>query len=778
MNLINLKLAFRNLLRNKVYSFLVIGGFAIGFAACILIGLYYHTETTVNRSFPNYELIYRLYDVKKNRCNINRDLFPLLTAQYAAIDDACPLDYQDVQPLTVRAENINTITTARQLAATTENFFSIFSVRLTESTAGKAFAGNESISISVETARSLFDTLNPLGQKINVGNYFFGTVTSVFTRLPANSSFNADVILNSENEKFRFSSTTLNGKKYNPSNHFVLVKKEASPEDFINELNKSASLVSLDIDSLALQRLEDIYLSDLTVKSRHAKGNPVLSRIFLAISLLILFLSSINYLNYSFSMQYAKLRMNGIKKAFGAGQGDLAGYAVTEVALGMFISLLIAMFLTDIALSYSVTLFGKNLNAGWNAWLSIAPYFFAALLAVVLINSLIPVYIFTRSSIVENLSGFTNKGKRKQRWKHVLLIFQLTVSTALIAVVLTIFRQLGFVKHSDHGFDRDMIVKIDIPFSYPHTDAFRRETDRLPFVESTTLSEGCPGMINHRFGNNDGDKYLDVNCIYVGDHYLEAMGIKLLKGRDFLNGDLNRSCLINEEALKQFGWSDIEGRRFNSGQEGGFEVIGVVRDFKFESLHQAVEPLALLYNGAEHANVLSVRMTPGNTGEQINRLMETWKSFSSNEPFNFVFYDDFFQNMYLREEKLASSISFFSLIAVALTCMGILGHVFMLCLTRVKEIGIRKINGAQIPEILAMLNRNFIIWVIVATAVSTPVAFFIMRNWLENFAYKAGLNWWVFALSGLLALSITLITASWLSWRAATRNPVEAIRYE
>ena len=285
-------------------------------------------------------------------------------------------------------------------------------------------------------------------------------------------------------------------------------------------------------------------------------------------------------------------------------------------------------------------------------------------------------------------------------------------------------------------------------------------------------------MINHKMDSDFEGKSITFNCIYVGDNYINTMEMELLEGRDFLEGDLNKSCLINEEAFKQFGWESLEGKRFNNGQDGGFEVIGIIKNFKFESYHNAVEPLALLFAGADFANVLSVRLSPGNTGQQIDQINKVWKSISPYEPFSFIFYDDFFQSMYDKEEKLASSITFFSLIAIALTCMGILGQIFMICLTRVKEIGIRKINGAKISGILLMLNRDFIFWFGIAFIIAVPVSIYIGNKWLANFAYKTSLNWWIFALAGVIALIIILVTVSWQSWRAATRNPVEALRYE
>jgi putative ABC transport system permease protein len=477
-------------------------------------------------------------------------------------------------------------------------------------------------------------------------------------------------------------------------------------------------------------------------------------------------------------MQYARLKGSGIKMTFGAGWKDLVSYTVVEVTLGILISLILALIITDMSLPYAESLFGKALQVRLRDLLAIAPFFLTAVVIVILVNSFAPIYILSKFNISQFLTGFKGNINKKQIWKQALLIFQLTASIALITVVLTIYKQLSYVKHSDPGFNRELLLRINIPFMFQQTDALKQELGKLSFVKNTTLSSGCPGMINHKMGSNTGEESFDINCIYVGDNYLNTMGIELLEGRDFLDGDLNKACLLNEEALKQFGWESFEGKRYDIGRDGDFEVIGIIKDFKFESYHFTVEPLALLLTGAENGNVLSVKFTPGNTAHQLDQMSQIWTSLSPYEPFSFVFYDDFFQSMYEKEEKLASSITFFSLIALALTCMGILGQIFMICLTRVKEIGIRKINGAQVSEVLLMLNYDFIKWIAIAFLVATPVSWFIMNKWLQNFAYKTSLSWWIFSLAGALVLFITLVTVSWQSWRAATRNPVEALRYE
>jgi putative ABC transport system permease protein len=771
-------LALRNLAKNRIYSLLIISGFAIGFAACILIGLFYNTETSVNKGFANHSQIFRLYDVKKNRCNINWDLFPVVKSNFAEVENACPVDYATGLLLTLKNEQSHRSVEISHLISSTNNFFTVFSVEIVESMAEKPLDGLASVALSRPIAQKLFGAENPLGKQVNLSNIFSGTVTAIFKELPLNSSFQAEVVLNSEYEKFRQSRTVSNGLKYNPTNQFVWLKEGANAQNFAESLNRLSTLKALDIDSLALQSLDDIYLSELTVKSRHAKGNPKLLKIFVAIAVLILLLSSINYLNYSISMQYAKLKEIGINKTNGAGLKDLINYTFAEVFLGILISVILSVFITLIVLPYSGGLFEKDLHVAGYSWLKVVPFFILAVVFVVLVNSLAPIYILSKFKITEFLSGFRGKKNRRQTGKQAMMIFQLTVSIALIAIVLIIFKQLNFVKYSSPGFDRELLIRIDIPYKFDKTKVLGQELDKLPFIAGSSISYGCPGMINMKQGINTGEKSFDVNCIPVGDKYLKTMGIELLEGRDFLSGDLTKACLINEEAFKRFEWDSFEGKKFNNGQEGGFEVVGIVKNFKFESFHSAVEPLALLYSGATEANVLSVRLLPGNRAEQIGQIKKVWKDLSPYEPLNLEFYDDNFQAMYEKEEKLAGSISFFSLIAIALTCMGILGQTFMMSLNCTKEIGIRKVNGATIFEVMILLNKDFVKWVAIAFLIAIPIAWYAMHRWLENFAYKTELNWWIFALAGLLALGIALLTVSWQSWRAATRNPVESLRYE
>ncbi len=774
MILFNTKLVIRNLLKNKVYSFLIIGGFSIGFAAFILIGLYYHSEKSVNKDFFHYNQIYRLHDEANESYHVDYELYSALAKDFPEIRQACPMGYLNGMEFTVKDEESNSNTRISELISTNNTFFPVFEPEVTQLLGELPFEGNQSVIITESVARRLFGNVNALGKKVNIHQLFSATVTAVMKDLPKNSSFKAEILLNSDNEDFRIFQSCNNGVCKYLTNYYLLVRDDANIEDLTENLNATIPGKG----KFTLQNLAEIYLSQLTAEDNHYRGNSKMLTIFLLIALLILLLSSINYFNYTLSIQYSKFKVTGINKAIGAGNRHLLSGVITEVTLGILLSVAISLLLVFLFLPYSEILFGKELNFQQPGIIKLIPVFLAIISAVILTNSLAPAYLLSRFNVSEFLSGLRKKSGRNIG-KQVLLTFQITASIALIAVVLIIFKQLGFVKHHDLGFDKELLVRIDLPFNNPNLATLKKETEKFPFIKSSTLSFGTPGMINNTMGSNTGENSFRLDCIYMEDDFLQTMGIELLKGRHLMKSDLGKACFINEEAYKQFGWDNLENRRFNNGREGGYEVAGVIRDFHVKSLHQKVSPAALLYDSKKgQYNILSVRLAPGPTGQYMEQLRDVWAKVIPDETMNYSFYDDQFQLMYEKEDRLAKSITFFSIVAIVLTCMGILGQIYLVSLSRVKEIGIRKVNGARTIEILTMLNRNFLIWVIIAFLLATPISWYVMNLWLAGFAYKTTLDWWIFALAGVLALVIIILTLSWQSWKAATRNPVEALRYE
>lgn len=772
-----LKFAIRNLLKNKLYSFLIIGGFSLGFTACILIGLFYNAEHNVNTCFRNHKNIYRLYDSKNNKSGLDYKLSSILSEKYPEIENTCPVEYSSNFKIIVKDPDTNDYTQVNYSISTNNNFFDIFSAEIVSSISDKPFKDINSAVITESLAKRLYGTKNPLGRTIRQ-EYFTATVSAVMKDLPTNTSFKAELLLNCENKEFQMSQECENDICIYPTTHFILLKNAINPMSFSAKLNETIKQYNNSFTgTLALQKLTDIYLSAPLSWDQHAKGNPKMLVIFLSIGILIIILSSINYLNYTVSMQYSKFREIGINKTIGAGRAQLITDSLIEVSLGIAFALVISLFIATVLLPYTEVLFGRKIVFHDINYYRILPVFIVTVGGVILLNSLAPIYVLSRFNITDFLSGGKER-KRRQTGRKVMLIFQLTVSIALLTAVMIIFKQLGYVKHYDLGFNTTNLVRIDLPVLSQNQQLIKDETARLPFVTGSSLSSGRPGWINLTMGSGlENDQFM-VQCIYVSDDYLKTMGIQLLKGRDFLSGDRNKACIMNEAAAKKYGWDTFEGKKYNNGNTGGFDVVGLVKDFNVESLHSSINPVALLYNPGYRFNTLSLRLSAGNTGQQIESIREVWEKIMPGEPMEFYFYNDQFQAMYDKEEKLGKSISFFSFIAIILTCMGILAQIFLISLNRTKEIGVRKVNGAKVSEILIMLDKDFAVWVLFAFIIASPIAWYAMNRWLENFAYKTSLSWWIFALSGLLTMGITLLTVSWQSWKAATRNPVKALRYE
>ncbi len=770
----NLKLALRNLLKSKLYSAIIIGGFSIGFTAFFLIALFYNSEHNINTCYDNHQNIYRIYDIKRNRFNLDYELYPTIKNNYPEVENACPFEYVAGFEFTVKDSETNNSVLVDKLIVTSNTFFEVFSVTMLSGISDIPFSVPNSIVVSRSFAKKLYGDENPLGKRI-VHDFFTGVITAIIEDFPQNSSFKGEILLNSENKEYQLSQSSHNGISIYPTHHFLAMDAKADKDLFAKKLNATIGQYNSNTDSLALQKLTDIYLSDLPMKDAHRKGNAKMLRVFFFIAILIILLSSANYLNYTTSMQFAKMKVIGIYKTNGAGMSRLIASSFIEVSFGIFISLLLSVILSFVFLPYSNVLFGREILFSNTNYSQLIKTLVTVLIGIIVINSLAPIYILSKFNVTDFLKE-KYKSNKKQLGKQSILVFQLTVSIALIVVVISLFKQIQFVKNHDLGFDKEHLVRIDLPQSIRNTHVIANETRKLPSVQGSTLSFGYPGWINRRLGANIENSNFSVNCIYVSEDYLETMGINLVDGRDFLPSDQGKTCLMNESAIKQFKWDNIENKKFDNG--GGFMVIGKIKDFNFKSLHSAIDPVALIYDPAGNFNTLSVRLVPGDISKQIAQIKKLWNKLVPDDPMNFTFYDDQFQALYNKEEKLAKSVTLFSLIAVILTCMGILGQIFIESLKKTKEIGIRKVNGAKITEVLAMLNKDFVKWVAIAFVIACPIAYYAMNKWLENFAYKTTLSWWIFALAGVLALGIALLTVSWQSWRAATRNPVEALRYE
>jgi putative ABC transport system permease protein len=782
-------MALRSLLKNRLYSFLSIGGFAIGFAVCIIIGLFVYGEYTVDSGFKDHGRIYRLIDTKNNTAGIDYELSKVLTEHYPDIEYVAPyaLDHYEYK-LSVEDKYYSVF----GLMSTTNEFFNLFSLSFISKSSDNPFANENSIIITESLAKKTFGTDNPIGKTITLDYEDEYIISAVLADMPNNTSMSASLFINAENEDNRFAYSCHNNDCYNPMGSYIKLHQGVNSTEFTEKINSTISEFQDRYDNLSLQSLSDIYLfSDLLAedKGENISGNQTLINLLLFIAILILILSIINYINYSIAQHHSQLKIIGVRKANGASTRNIFKYFLSESFIGVAIAAMLSIGIAFIFIPFANDLFNKEIQFSLTSLTFPISILFIIFLIIILINSFLPQFRFLRYSIIPYLKG-GQISKGKSLSSSILTVFQFTIAICLLVSLLFINKQLSYVKHSDLGFQKENLLYIDLPYNSDKiAGSFKSEIDNLSFVNSSSLSRGIPGIINSTQGYNvnlsNGEKKLiKLRCIYADMDFLETYNIGLKQGRKILQGDLGKTCLINETAMREHEWSDLDGKRlYNFGTEGGTEVIGIINDFHFASFHQSIEPFGLvLWNmqgeNAKKPHQLSLKIAPGNLTEQIKQIKSIWSILVPDRPMEIKFVDNMLNSMYQTEERLGKTIFVFSMVAFLLIYLGILGQVYHNCINKTKEIGVRKVNGAKLIDIFRILNIRFIILMFLAYIISLPISYYAISKWLEGFAYKTILSWWVFALAGIGTLIFVITIVTLQSLRTARRNPVLALRYE
>tara|TARA_Y100001956_G_scaffold77855_1_gene88826 strand:- start:31 stop:1125 length:1095 start_codon:yes stop_codon:yes gene_type:complete len=364
----------------------------------------------------------------------------------------------------------------------------------------------------------------------------------------------------------------------------------------------------------------------------------------------------------------------------------------------------------------------------------------------------------------------------------MLITFQFTVSIVLIFCLLVIFKQVYYAKHKGYGFTSEQLLNLQLP-NMPKEEvnkitSFYNKLQEYPQILNMSLSNGIPGQINSMMGiKYEEDKYKSFDVINVDSTFMKTFDLQLVQGRLPQQNEKEFACVINKAAYDFYGWDNLEGKKFNNGREGGYDVVGVVENFHVNSIHKSIEPLTIIFNTTYNSH-LSLRLNGSNAANTIAFIEDTWKETLGNYVFKYEFYDDWFAAQYRKEERFAKTIGLFSILAIVISCTGLLGLAIFNSQLRVKEIGIRKVLGASVSSVLILLCKNYVKLIVLAFAVAIPIANYFMSEWLGEFAYKVELNWWYFALPGIAVLVIALLTISGQSLKAAIANPADCLRNE
>jgi len=687
------------------------------------------------------------------------------------VEIATPVQYLTGYSFSVSCEG--SFAPLQDIISTDNRFFSLFNLKLVEGFSSDPFAEKNSAVISRNLAGLLFSETSPLGKTIDIGGFIKVRITGVVENLPENTSFFSEIYVNIEDETLRIIQSGDNGVLWNPAYIYLKLNSGINKSLLDQKLSGSENPLSSQKGSFWLESLTHIYFDKNIKNNSNRLANTSMLYLFTAIALLILLLSIANHVNFSISLQFSRLRETGIRKSFGAGISQLTCFHLTENFISVLFSFIISTVIVIEVLPLASRLFERDLDV-----LNLTRYplyllILAIILTVTILTSIVPLYLVRKFDIYRFMSGLIIRPKGGSI-NNILSVFQAAVSIILIICFITIDKQLSYAKHADTGFDKENLLRIMLPGNFERGDIVKQELGRFPFVKASTLSLGVPGMINSRMGSGEEDNQFWFNCIEVDEDFVSTFGLEILSGRNFRQGDADTLCIINQAAFKKYGWENIDNKKFKNL---GSTVIGVVKDFHVSSLHNEIEPAVILLKN-RFRNTLTLRLSPGNIGQQIMQLKDAWVKIMPDYMFDYIFYDEFFNSLYQKEERQGTALSIFSVLALLITLMGMIGMIFQTNLARSKEIGIRKINGASVSEIMVLLNSDLVKRMFIAFIIAVPLSYYIMHKWLQNFAYKTELNWWIFLLAGILAFGIALLTVSFQSYSCAVKNPADSLRHE
>jgi len=794
-----LKVALRHLFRNKGFSFINIAGLAIGISSCLIILIFVQQEISYDQFHSKKERIFRLNKIvtpktggtEKHAISSGK-MGPTLAADYPEVEQSLRLLpwFDDI--LMIKDEQKLKIS---DVVFADTNFFDFFNFSLLQGDPQTALKNPQSIILTEETSQKFFGDQNPIGQTIAGFQDLPYQVTGVIENPPHNTHLRFNALIS-------WSSTVpgigaLNWEWMNnwitqASYTYLLLnspKAVQSLEPKLTGFMKKYMPTRVEQYQLYLQPMTDIHLKSAGIQySRNLNlGNMVYVTIFSVSAFLILLIACINFINLTTARAFKRAREVGMRKVLGAVRLQLSGQFLGESILLTIFSLIIAVVLVE----FSTPLFERLVGYEFQLELFSNSFFILGLLGtavlVGLLSGVYPSFFLSGFQPVKVLRGNWKGGNKGATPRKVLVTVQFAVSIILILATIVIHRQIRYVQTKNMGFQKDQIIVLPIGVTKisekPQT--FKQEILQNPQIINAAGSENVPGSGTMGFGIIAEGKPENENWqaeVYPVDYdFLDTYKMEMAEGRYFsreFETDADEAVIINQSLKKSLGWENALGKRLLiSGETSNTKVIGVIKDFNFESLHHPIGPL-VLYISPERTNSISIRVKGNNIQSMLGFLKEKWQAFESKYPFEFYFLDKEFEKFYQSETRMMQTVGIFAFIAILIACLGIFGLTSFTVEQRTIEIGIRKVLGAPVINIFVLLSKDIFKLILIAMIISLPVAYYFIQKWLSGFAYNTRLSWWLFPLAGFLALSVAFLTVSTQVSRAAVRNPVDSIRYE
>ncbi len=788
------KIAFRNLWRHRVFSGINILGLAVGMTACFLIFLYVRFEMSYDNMHSKSSDIYRIICDIKTPTETLKPNGPswavgphLMKGDFPQVVASARITGDEIL---VRKGNVKFQEKNSIWADST--FFDIFDFKLVRGNRHTALNEILDVVFSESAAKKYFGKTDPLGQTVLLtGDGLTAKVTGIMQDIPENSTIKADMIVSMNTITRKFNPDLDNQWGNYGNNTYVLLKPGASPELFAKQLPaflekmNGTEMKKLNMyPTLMLEKLHDVYLRSTRDDSK--TGNIKNVYIFSIVAVFILLIACFNFINLTTARSAERAKEVGIRKVVGAGRQQLTWQYLGESVIVCLIAFFISIGAAALLLPSFNTLAGKTISAGiFEHWGMIGALFIASI-GIGLLAGIYPALVLSSFKPVSVLKGRFSTGTKGILLRKVLVISQFTISIALIISVLVVYLQLNFMRGQDLGFSKDQMMILDT-YGDPAKEAFMQTVGALPNVKSVTMSSSVPGGGNpgaySQIQNVKGEMQIaNLDLYFVDWDYIKQFNIKMAAGRAFsrdFQTDTTQAMILNESAAKQFGYrtpQDAVGRNFDQwGRKG--KIIGVMKDFHFKSLQDEIKPLSMRIE-PKGCNLVSVKISANNLPATISVIEKKWNTLMPSRPFSYFFLDEFFDKQYRAEQRFGQLFLNFAILAIIISCLGLLGLASYSTMQRTREIGIRKVLGATVPNIVNLLSRDFLKLVAVAVVIASPVAWIVMHRWLQDFAYRIPIFWWVFVVAAITAALIALITVSFQAIKAAVSNPVVSLRSE
>ena len=784
-----LKIALRNLWKNKSFSFINVFGLALGMACSLLIMLWVQDEKAVDGFFKNSHRIFSVYERQYYDKKIEA-----FHGTPGILSDEIKKVIPEIQYASPMAWNgFSTFQSGDKIMKEEGNqagadFFKIFSYKLLQGNASTALNTPLSIAISRKMAEDFFGTpQSAIGKTIRYENQKDFKITAVFENIPRQSSRKFDFLLN-WNAFLERNSWAKDWGNNGPSTLIMLrPNADAAAVDkkitkFLDNYNKDQS-AAFRIE-LGIQRYDDMYLHSLFKNGKLAGGRIEYVRLFSIVAIFILLIACINFMNLTTARSVKRAREIGIRKVVGAIRTVLMRQFIGEAVLLSIFALIIALALVSLILPSFNSITGKEIIlpiSHGSFWISLA----ALTLVTGFISGSYPAIFLSSLNPIRVLKGTLKFSTGAAWFRKGLVVFQFALSTILIIGTIVVSKQVDYVQSQNLGYDRENLIYIPIEGELTRKySLFKEQALKIPGVQYVTTMTQAPTQIENGTGGVEWEgKDPDTKPMFTqagaGYDFVKTLKLTVLQGRDFSKDFATDSVgyLLNEAALKKIGYKDPVGKPLTFWEKKG-TIIGVLKNFHFNSFHQPINPIIIRLAENDGYGALLVCTQPGQTKQALSGLEKVCKELNPKFPFTYNFSDDEYQKLYKSEQVVSKLANSFAFLAIFISCLGLLGLAMFTAEQKTKEIGIRKVLGASVASLFTLMSKEFLLLVSLALIIAAPIAWWMMSNWLQNYAYRIPITWWMFLLAGGLAVLIALITVSFQATKAAVANPIRSLRTE